>query len=92
MRILTLIKRSPVKRLLYENHGHLRIEAFHILIMHGIKAGKSLLMTTAFILEVIWLRGGVRRRVLHVSYSSAETEYKAIAHTACEMMWLKSLL
>ena len=27
-----------------------------------------------------------------VSQSSAETEYKAMAHTACEMMWLMNLM
>ena len=27
-----------------------------------------------------------------VSRSSAEAEYKAMAHTACEMVWLKNLL
>jgi len=27
-----------------------------------------------------------------VSRSSAEAEYRATTHTACEMMWLKSLL
>jgi len=27
-----------------------------------------------------------------VSRSSAEAEYRAIAHTACEMAWLKNLL
>ena len=27
-----------------------------------------------------------------MSHSSAEAEYKAMAHTACEMKWLKTLL
>jgi len=27
-----------------------------------------------------------------VSHFSVEAEYKAMVHTACEMMWLKSLL
>jgi len=27
-----------------------------------------------------------------VSCSSIEVEYRAMAHTTCEMMWLKSLL
>jgi len=27
-----------------------------------------------------------------VSCSSVEAEYKAMAHSACEMMWLKSML
>lgn len=27
-----------------------------------------------------------------VSRSSAEAEYRAMAHTACEMMWVRSLL
>jgi len=27
-----------------------------------------------------------------VSRSSAEVEYRAMAHTACEMMWLKNLI
>ena len=45
----------------------------------------------AFLLEknlVIWKS----KKQTVVARSSAETEYRAMAHTACEMMWVNSLL
>ena len=41
LRILTYIKGSPDKGLLYKNHGHLRLKLFQTLIMHEIKEKKS---------------------------------------------------
>jgi len=33
-----------------------------------------------------------RSKKQNVSRSNAEAEYRAIAHTTCEIMWLKNLL
>ena len=88
LRILTYIEGPPSKELLYKKHEYLQIEAFQIQIMQDMI--ENLLLTTALMLEIIWLLRGVRRRML--SHSSAEVKYKVMAHTACEMMWLKSPL
>ena len=41
-------------------------------------------------LETIWILEGIKSRVLCLV--PVLTEYRHMAHTACEMMWLKYLL
>nr|CAD1840512.1 unnamed protein product [Ananas comosus var. bracteatus] len=48
------------------------------------------LQDIVFLLEVTWCRGEVRSSV--VSRSSAESEYRAMAQSVCEVMWIQQLL
>ena len=66
MRILTYIEGSPGKGVLYKNMGMCRLKLFLILSMQRIKEIESLLMTTAFMLEAIWLPEEVKSRVLYL--------------------------
>ena len=66
-----------------------RLKLFQIRIMHEIKEIEDLLQTTTLMLEVIWLHGEVRIRI--VSRFSAEAKYKSLTYITCEMMWPKSL-
>ena len=47
-------------------------------------------LVTVFLLVEIWSHGRVRSRV--VSRSSAESEYRAMTQSVCEIMWLYQLL
>jgi len=85
---MTYIKGSPSKDLLY--NGHLQIEAFSESNYAGDKRDRNLLLAIALMLEAIWLLGGVKCSIMFCF--GAEVEYRAMAHTAYEMMWLKSLL
>ena len=64
---------------------------FLILIMQGIKEIESLHLVIALMLVVMWLLGEVKKQSV-VPRSSAKVKYRAMAHTTCEMMWLKTLL
>ena len=55
-----------------------------------IEETESLLLGIVPLLEKI-LRLGVKKQDV-VSCSSAEDEYRTMAHTACKMVWLKNLL
>ena len=66
LRILTYLKGSLGKRLLYKNYEHLRIEDFSDPNYARDKDIESLFMVIALILEIIWLLRGVRSRVLYL--------------------------
>ncbi|XP_020262584.1 uncharacterized protein LOC109838556 [Asparagus officinalis] len=88
VRILAYVKSCPEKRLLYKKHEHLHIFVFSDAGYAGdIGDRKSTFGFCTFIGGnlVIW-------RSKKQSRSSAEAEYRAIAHTACEMIWLQKLL
>jgi len=53
LRILTFIKESPSKRLLFKYYGHIRIESFSDSNYVGDNRDRKLFMATALMLKVI---------------------------------------
>ena len=90
-RVLAYIKRAPGKGLLYRRHGHLHVEAYSNARYAGDKADcKSHCGYATYVGGnlVTW----ISQKQSVVSHSSAESEYRAMADTTSEMLWLKSLL
>ena len=90
-RILKYLKRKPGRGLLFENHGHSRIEAY----THADWAGsitdrrcKSNYCTCIGGNLVTWRS----KMQTVVARSSAEAEFRAIAHGIYDLLWLKKLL
>jgi len=64
LRILTYIKRSSCLGLLYKKYEHLRIEVFSDSNYARDKKDRKSTSNYCTYIEAIWLRGGVRSRVL----------------------------
>ena len=88
LKILAHVKRFPGKYLMYKKHGHVRIFRYsdsgyagdkRVITGHYTFVGRNL---------VTWRS----KKQNVVSRSSAEAEFRAMAHTACEMMWLKNFM
>ncbi|KAM2461443.1 hypothetical protein PS1_012419 [Malus domestica] len=87
MRILAYLKYALGKGILYEHHGHMRIEGFidvdwagdvtdrHFTFGYFIFVGGNL---------VTWRS----KKQNVVSRSFAEAEYRGMAHGVCEILWL----
>ena len=76
---------------MFKKHGHLQVEAFSDADYAGAQDDRR--STTGYCTYV----GGnlvswKSKKQNVVARSSAEAEYRAMAHTACEMMWVRSLL
>ena len=91
LRVLTYIKRTPRKGLIYRRHDHLRIEAYSDVEYAGDKGDRK--STTGY---CRYVRGNLvtwrSRKQNVVSCLSAEAEYLAMAATAREMVWLQSFV
>ena len=85
LRNLTYVKSSPKKGLLYKKHEHLRISRYSDSGYAGDKRNRK--STTGYCTfagrNLMTWRS---KKQDAASQSSAEVEYKALAHTACEMM------
>ncbi|XP_071921533.1 uncharacterized mitochondrial protein AtMg00810-like [Coffea arabica] len=91
IRILRYLKSAPGKGLLYQNHGHTDIEGYSDADWAGSASDRR--STTGYCMFV----GGnlvswKSKKQTVVSRSSAESEYRAMAHTVCELVWVKSML
>ena len=91
LRVLAYLKHAPGRELLYQHHGHLRIEGYSDSSYAGDRGDQK--STSGFCILV----GGnlvtwrsQKQRV--VSLSSAEAEYRGMTHTSSEMLWVRSLL
>ena len=91
LRVLAYIKNAPGRGLIYRRHGHTRVEAYSDAGYAGDKGDRK--STTGY---CTYVGGNLvtwrSRKQKVVSCSSAEAEYRAMAETAREMIWIKSLL
>jgi len=93
--ILQYLKGAPKIWLYYRLSFHLNIKSYSytnwtgdlfILIGLEILFIGTLLLVIVFSLEVIWWRGKVNPQ------SSGEVEYRVMANSTCEMMWIQFVL
>ena len=90
MRILTYVKSSPEKGLIYKKHENVHVFGYPDSVYVGDNGDKK--FTTGYLTFIEENLVTWRNKKQDVSRSSAEAEYKAMVYTACEMMWLKNLL
>ncbi|XP_071909073.1 autophagy-related protein 18b isoform X3 [Coffea arabica] len=85
------LKSAPEKGLLYQNHGHTDIEGYSDADWVGSASDRR-----STIGYCVFVGGNLvswkSKKQTVISRSSAESEYRAMAHTVCELVWLKSML
>ena len=91
IRILRYLKGSPGKGLVYSDQGHSRIAAFTDADWAGCPTSRR--STTGY---CVFFGGNLiswkSKKQTVISRSSAESEYRAMANTSCELVWTKRLL
>jgi len=91
VRILRYIKGSPGKGLVYSNRGHTNIIGYSDADWAGNVGDRR--STSGY---CVFMGGNLiswkSKKQSVVSRSSTEAEYRAMAHTTCELLWLKQLL
>ena len=91
IRILKYIKGAPGKGLLYEDKGHTRVVGYSDADWAGSPSDRR--STSGY---CVFLGGNLiswkSKKQSVVARSSAEAEYRAMATTTCELIWLKQLL
>nr|CAD1833849.1 unnamed protein product [Ananas comosus var. bracteatus] len=89
--ILCYLKGAPGRGILYKNHGHSNIECFSDADWAGSKVDRR--STTGY---CVFVGGNLvswrSKKQSAVSRSSAESEYRAMAQSVCEVMWIQQLL
>ncbi|KAM1336954.1 hypothetical protein ACFX2H_040854 [Malus domestica] len=91
MRILAYLKLAPGKGILYKNFGHLRIEGFTDTDLAGdVTDRRSTSGYFTFVGGNLVTWRSKKQNV--VSRSSAEFEFRGMAHGICEVLWLRKLL
>ena len=91
LRVLAYLKHAPGRGLLYQHHGHLRIEGYSDSSYAGDRGDRKSTFGFCILVGgnlVTWR--SQKQRV--VSLSSAEAEYRSMTHTSSEMLWVRSLL
>ena len=85
------MKEAPGRGILYKKHGHTRIECFSDVDWVGYKEDRrSILRYCVFFGgNMISWKSKKQNVVLR---SSAESEYKAMTQSVCEIMWIRQLL
>ena len=91
VRILRYLKKAPGRGLLYRDHGHKKVEAFSDADWAGSPIDRR--STSGFCTFV----GGnlvswKSKKQNVVARSSTESEYRAMAQTTCELVWMRQLL
>ena len=91
MRVLSYIKGSPGKGLIYSRYGHLLIKAYSDVGYGGDKDNRrSTSGYCTFVGGNLVTWRSKKQNV--VSKSSVKAEYRAMSQTASEIVWLKNLL
>ncbi|WMV41466.1 hypothetical protein MTR67_034851 [Solanum verrucosum] len=89
--ILCYLKGAPRLGIVYRNNGHTRIECFANADWAGSKIDRR--STTGY---CVFVGGNLvswrSKKQNVVSRSSAESEYRAMARSTCEIMWIHHLL
>ncbi|GJV07011.1 retrovirus-related pol polyprotein from transposon TNT 1-94 [Tanacetum coccineum] len=89
--ILGYLKGTPGLDILYANHGHHIAEGFTVIDYAG--CPNTLRSTMGY---YVFVRGNLvswkSKKKNVVSRSSSEAEYRAMAQTTCELVWLRNLL
>ena len=89
--ILRYLKESPGRGILYSNHGHNRVECFTN--ADWVRSKEDRRSTSGYCVFVggnlvLWKS----KKQSVVSRSSAESKYRAMTQSTCEIMWLHQLL
>uniref|UniRef100_A0A2N9GF06 Integrase catalytic domain-containing protein n=1 Tax=Fagus sylvatica TaxID=28930 RepID=A0A2N9GF06_FAGSY len=91
IRILKYLKNAPGRGLFYRSSGHLRIEGYTDADWAGSPLDRK--STTGY---CTFIGGNLvtwrSKKQSVVARSSAEAEYRAMAHTTCELTWLRTVL
>ena len=89
--ILCYLKGASGRDILYSNHGHNRLECFTDADWAGFKEDRR--STSGY---CVFVGGNLvswkNKKQSVVSQSSAESEYRAMTQSTCEIMWLHQLL
>ena len=89
--ILCYLKEAPRSEILYKKHGHTRIKCFSNADWAGSKEDRR--STSGY---YVFFGGNMiswkSKKQSVVSRSSAESEYRAMAQSECEIMWIHQLL
>ena len=90
-RILKYVKGKPGVDLPFENHGYSRIEAY--IDADWARSMTDRRSTSSY---YTFIRGNQvtwrSKKQIMVARSSAEAEFRAVAHGICELLWRKNLL
>ena len=89
--ILCYLKGAPGRGILYGNHGHSHVECFSDADWAGSKIDRK--STTGY---CVFVGGNLvswkSKKQNVVSRSSAESEYRSMAQSTCELIWIHQLL
>ena len=89
--ILRYLKKAPGRGILYKDHGHCKIEGFSDADWAGCPMDRR--STSGY---CVFVGGNLvswkSKKQAVVSRSSAESEYRAMAHATSELIWISCLL
>ncbi|XP_031272244.1 uncharacterized protein LOC116130655 [Pistacia vera] len=90
-RILTYLKGTPGRGLLFKNPGHLQVEAYIDADWAGnVVDRRSTFGYCTFVGGNLVTWQSKKHNV--VARSNAEAEFRSVAHGICELLWIKRLL
>ena len=91
IRIVRYLKAHPGRSLLYKANGHLRIEAYTNADWVGSPSNRKFTIGYCTFLGGNLITWRSKKQTI-VARSSAKAEYRAMAHTSYELMWIKHSL